>query len=292
MTVAELKKSGLEILLHTQKGSTTVTQTPELDIVIFLSFILGTNKSFIMAHPEKDVSQIQAKLFFEAIDKRKEGLPVAYITRNREFWGLPFFVTPSVLIPKADTEILVERAIQILEIQKNLLPRPPQVLDICTGSGCIAIALKHTIPEIIVTATDISLDALSIAKQNSELLVNDTITFLQEDLSEGIPSIPGKWDLIVSNPPYVPSTIASELLEDGRNEPILALDGGKDGLDLVRALIPHAYASLATNGYILIETGEYNAQMAATYLKREGFVDIVIHTDLENQDRVVEGKKQ
>lgn len=283
MTVSELRKHALTQL--------STTQTPELDIAIFLSIILKKTKSQIMAHPEIEVSLDQEKQFFDAIDQRKSGLPVAYITGTREFWGLSFHVTPSVLIPKPDTEILVERALSILETHSKKKQIPPQVLDVCTGSGCIAIALKHSIPEVNITATDISTQALTIAKYNSEKIVDGTITFIEGDLRTGLPSTPEGWNLIVSNPPYVPSTTAHSLLEDGRNEPLLALDGGTDGLDLIRELIPQAFKLLASDGYLLIETGEYNAQETVTYFKLHGFIDIVIHTDLENQDRVVEGKK-
>lgn len=270
----------------------SITQTPELDIAILLSTILGTHKSYLLAHSETEVSKDNEQKFYDAINKRKTGLPIAYITGVREFWGLPFQLTPSVLIPKQDTEILVERALNILKAEKKFLDTSPRVLDVCTGSGCIAISLKHSMPEITITATDISADALHIAKQNSDTLVHSSITFIKGDLREGIPSISGGWNLIVSNPPYIPSTTAKTLLKDGRNEPLLALDGGTDGLDLIRTLIPLAFTQLSPNGYLLLETGEYNAQETATCLKQQGFVDIVIHTDLENQDRVVEGKKQ
>jgi len=199
-----------------------------------------------------------------------------------------------VLIPKPDTEILVERAVSLAAaLHARSGGRPVRVLDVCTGSGCIAVSIAVSCPFAEVTATDISPAALAVARENAETLLPagtgsaHRIIFEMGDLRNGLPE--GPFDLVVSNPPYVPAMVARELLADGRNEPILALDGGEDGLDLVRALIDSAGQSLAQGGRILIETGEYNAGAAAGYLNTAGFTAIVIHRDLENQERVIEG---
>lgn len=297
MTIAEGRMSALQILKSAPIYSSLMYTSPELDISVILSHLLGVSRSFLLAHGENSLDSTEQP-FFEAINSRSKGTPVAYITGIKEFWGLPFKVTPAVLIPKPDTEILVERAIEIIErLQKETSPESISVLDVCTGSGCIAISIKHTFPQIQMTATDISPPALEIARFNAQTNLvphtphcEESIRFYEQDLRNGLVDVhSGTYNLIVSNPPYVPSDLARELLCDGRNEPIVALDGGTDGLDLVRELITQAKKVLAHNGRILIETGEYNAKEAASYLNLKGFIDIVVHKDLEGQDRVIEG---
>ena len=309
----------------------TNSETPTLDSLVILEHILGMTRSALMAHPEVELGKAES-FFLAAVKKRAAGLPVAYIIGIREFYGLPFQVTPDVLIPKADTEILVERASEIIKtIQEERSGQNDEyqirVLDVCTGSGCIAIALKHAYPALDITATDISSKALAIARLNAKTLLANAVSnisgnkgpetdirFIEGDLRNGLPPVtqeslgPGNeivmsnnnsfsplkedgYDLIVSNPPYVPTKLAQELLEDGRSEPLLALDGGTEGLDLICALIDQARQDLAPKGRLLIETGEYNAAKTGAYLKKAGFTAIVIHRDLANQDRVVEGMR-
>ena len=324
MTAAEASKRATTILSASRLAP--VHETPALDVSIILSHILGISRSMLFAHPELSLDGREED-FFSAIERRAEGLPVAYITGTKEFWGLDFKVTPSVLIPKPDTEILVERALEITSAMKRLraqgdrdavgadrtasMTAPLRVLDVCTGSGCIAISLKHAYPDIDVTATDISPAALAVARKNAQALLGsaEAIRFLEGDLRKDLPQAVQKdgkvlpsgsrdaaneehgYDLVVSNPPYVPSAVTRELLSDGRSEPSLALDGGADGLDLVRALVDNVDAALAPEGWLLVETGEYNARDAADYLRKKGFRDVVINKDLANSDRVVEGRR-
>lgn len=343
MTAAEASKRATTILSASRLAP--VRETPALDVSIILSHILGISRSMLFAHPELSLDGREEDLF-SAIERRAEGLPVAYITGTKEFWGLDFKVTPAVLIPKPDTEILVERALEIIanmkharELTAHTAPfehsvppthpataastAPLSVLDVCTGSGCIAISLKHSHPDIDVTATDISPAALEVAKANARILLGSgnqsvssgRIRFVEGDLREGLPpvdmtdekTLPAgsphlachrdaaheerSYDLVVSNPPYVPSDVTRELLSDGRSEPSLALDGGTDGLDLVRALVDNVDAVLAHGGWLLIETGEYNAREAADYLRLKGFRDVAIRRDLANSDRIVEGRR-
>jgi len=285
------------------------------DTLVLLAYFCGHNSAWLLAHSETDLDEGPASAFLKAVERRATGIPVAYITGIKEFWGLPFTVTPAVLIPKPDTEILVERAVEVIKMltantstkagtvsADNAVPaadhvrpesNPLRVLDVCTGSGCIAVSLLHDCPYLSMTALDISGEALSVAERNAQL-VTRPIRFIRADLRDGLPPPENVhhrgYHLIVSNPPYVPTDIAQGLLADGRGEPMLALDGGDDGLCLVRPLIDKALAVLVSGGYLLIETGEYNAKSAAKYLKASGFIDIVIHRDLEGQERVLEGR--
>lgn len=304
MTVAQAQRTAIGKLSASPLES--VRASPALDASVILSSILGVDRSALLAHPERELARDAEKDFIAAVSRRLTGLPVAYVTGRKEFWGLPFFVSDAVLIPKPDTELLVELAIARLAAlarhsatmrdRSGDAPRDtpsvtPRVLDVCTGSGCVAVAIKHSCPAADVTATDISEAALDVARKNSDALVGGAISFALGDLRRGLPLAPDgeRYDLVASNPPYVPSSVARALLEDGRAEPILALDGGDDGLDLVRALVENVRTVLRRGGTLLVETGEYNARSAATFLSENGFRDIAVHTDLAGQDRVVEG---
>lgn len=293
MTAQEALQKGRDTLDTARIAGNPVSFTPSLDASILLSLASGFPKELFLAHPEQSVD-FCADTYFQYIARRITGEPVAYITGKKEFWGRDFTVSPEVLIPKQDTEILVERALELIGKEKDAGNRS-RVLDACTGSGCIVITLAASFPHSHYTAFDISPGALAIARHNaSRLLTPDTeIDFIELDLRTGLPPCPissdGTYSLITANPPYVPAQVARTLLEDGRNEPLLALDGGEDGLDLVRILAENAIGFLSHGGRILIETGEYNARGGAACLKNNGFTDIQIHTDLEGQDRVIEG---
>ena len=282
------------------------TPSPELDVQVLLSHALKYDKTQLLLFAENHIPDDKLVWLNNAIGLRKTGLPVAYITGVKEFYGYDFFVTPDVLIPKPDTEVLVERAMELI-IQAA---RPLRILDMCTGSGCIGLSVMKTLyalekvsvenlPQI--TMVDISEPALAIAKKNAAALLPDgeilqKITFIQSDLFE---KVEGEFDFILTNPPYVPSKMVDELLQDGRNEPRLALDGDvapvvvepvettSDGTSLIKKLITQSCKHLAQNGTILMETGEYNAQATADFAQEAGFAT-EIHRDLEGQLRVVE----
>lgn len=222
---------------------------------------------------------------------------MAYITETKEFYGRDFFVNPSVLIPKPDTEILVHRGIEIIskKLQGN---SQVKLVDLCTGSGCVAVSVwkelesSFDVRKMSFFATDISSDALSVAKKNCSFHRCD-IKFLLSDLLQAKELV--NLDGIISNPPYVPNKIATKLLKDGRSEPLLALDGdcngSEDGTGIIAKLLPQGFASLKPGGFIVLETGEYNAELTAKLMEQTGFVDIRIHADLSGMLRVVEGWK-
>lgn len=251
----------------------------------------------IFCHPERFLSEQETEDFIKKVDLRCTGFPVAYITETKEFYGRDFFVNPSVLIPKPDTEILVHRGIEIIskKLQGN---SQVKLVDLCTGSGCVAVSVwkelesSSDVRKMSFFATDISPDALSVAKKNCSFHQCD-IKFLLCDLLQAKELV--DLDGIISNPPYVPNKIATKLLKDGRSEPLLALDGdcngSEDGTGLISRLLPQGFATLKPGGFIVLETGEYNAELTAKLMEQTGFVDIRIHADLSGMLRVVEGWK-
>ncbi|OJF76660.1 MAG: protein-(glutamine-N5) methyltransferase, release factor-specific [Treponema sp. CETP13] len=284
------------------------SQTPQLDVDVLLQFILKRNRSWLLSHDDEQITN--ENLFWALVEKRKTGVPIAYLTHSKEFYGYDFYVTPDVLIPKPDTELLVELACQTIKDKKKL---PLIMADICTGSGCVAISVIKSFCKTANKAkfdcycTDISKAALAVAKINAENLLNtveilsgtDTskkdskIHFLQGDLCE--PIAQKKFDLIVSNPPYVPSTLTDKMLQDGRSEPRIALNGdinsSTDGMGIIRKLVPQAYSILNKNGVFLIETGEYNADATAVLFEQNGFSQVQTVCDLSGQKRVTRGIK-
>lgn len=312
MTLQELKSKIIEKLSKT-------SPSPKLDAEVLLSHCLGFSKTELLLKLDYEVPSEKEAWLRDATARRATGLPIAYITGHKEFYGYDFIVSPDVLIPKPDTEILVERAVDVILSMmdargENLLT----VCDMCTGSGCIAIAVAKTLledervaPDQLpkFTLADISEPALDIARRNAAALLSDhgslvisRFNFVRTNLFDAITDAI-KYDVILSNPPYIPHTMVDELLRDGRSEPRLALDGDitlqgdracaddgqtkDDGLEIIRNLIPQAQAHLAPRGTVLMETGEYNAEAAAALAAAAGF-NTEIHRDLEGQLRVVE----
>ena len=314
MTLQELKSKITKDLSQT-------SPSPKLDTEVLLSYCLGFSKTDLLLKRDYEVPAEKEAWLRDAVARRAAGLPIAYITGHKEFYGYDFIVSPAVLIPKPDTEILVERAVDVILSMmdargENLLT----VCDMCTGSGCIALAVAKTLLEDErvpadqlpkFTLADISEPALDIAQRNATALLGNRLdsalilsrfNFVRTNLFDAI-SEAIKYDVILSNPPYIPHTMVDELLRDGRSEPRLALDGditlegdrattdrgepANDGLAIIRNLIPQAQAHLAPRGTILMETGEYNAEATAELAEAAGF-NTEIHKDLEGQLRVVE----
>ena len=313
-TVADARRCAVDLFMQSAILKTQLRSSLMLDADVLLQHFLNKPRAWLFAHDDTDISSIR-KAFCAAVERRCTGLPVAYITGEKDFWGLPFHVSPDVLIPKPDTELLVERSLAIIR-EKAAALRQNQtlfILDPCTGSGCVAISILHTleaenIRNLCCIAADISPAALAIARLNAERLLSaetqtrlhiiegdmrtlpETIARFEESLSSSsLISKPIRFDLIAANPPYVPSTLTQELLKDGRNEPALALDGGSDGLDFIRILTNNTCTVLNRNGVLLSEVGEYHAQAASKLFETAGFSDVRIHQDLTSQDRLIEG---
>ena len=279
-----------------------------LDVSVLLEFFLGKDKTWILLHEKDELTAEQFSKLSDAVAARKTGLPVAYITGRKEFYGYDFFVTPDVLIPKPDTEILVESALteilQKIQSEKNGIS---SLCDICTGSGCVGLSVikflseRNEIPSTKIpelTLSDISSAALLIAEKNAKNLLSkelfQKINLVKSDLFSAISK---RFDMILSNPPYVPSKMVDELLKDGRSEPRLALDGdayeksSNDGLSLIRRLVPQCMEHLNEGGILIVETGEYNALETKTIFEKSGFSHVKIIKDLEGQARDVYGEK-
>lgn len=279
-----------------------------LDVSVLLEFFLGKDKTWILLHEKDELTAEQFSKLSDAVFARKTGLPVAYITGRKEFYGYDFFVTPDVLIPKPDTEILVESALtEILQKIQNEKNGISSICDICTGSGCVGLSVikslseRNEIPSAKLpelTLSDISSAALSIAEKNAKNLLPkglcQKINLVKSDLFSAIPK---RFDMILSNPPYVPSKMVDELLKDGRSEPRLALDGdsyeepSNDGLSIIRSLIPQCMEHLNEGGILIVEAGEYNALETKAIFEKSGFSHVKIIKDLEGQARDVYGEK-
>jgi len=257
------------------------SETPNMEAQVLASFCLGKTREWVISHPEFEIPAEKINEMKLSLNRLVKGEPLPYITGKQAFYGLEFIVSPAVLIPRPETELLVEEAISWLESR----PNRRKVVDICTGSGIIAITLADTFPQAIFTATDISNDALEIARRNSqEHRVDDKITFINSDVLEGIE---GKFDLIVSNPPYIPTAKLAEL-PVVQFEPRLALDGGEDGLSITRKIFMESKEKLLPGGVIFIEI-ESTLGSATMELARDFFADAEIELlfDYANLPRVV-----
>lgn len=261
---------------------------PELDAQIILAHVMGHPRSWLLAHLETPLTPPQVDSAQQAFARLKAGEPLPYIIGHWEFFGLDFNITKDVLIPRPETELLVEKAIAWLQAS----PERRTIADIGTGSGAIAVTLAMHLPDARILATDISYAALKVAKHNAEKFhVHHKIDFLQCDiLPQHIDplSTEGHFDLICANLPYIPTETLRKLPIYG-SEPTLALDGGADGLDIYRRLLKLAPNWLAPNGKILLEI-EATQGVKALSLAYDSFndVNIQLHQDLAGHDRILE----
>lgn len=246
-----------------------------------LAHVLQTSKEYLISHDNDEISNKQKIEYNKKTETLINGTPIQYIIGFQEFMGIKFFVNKNVLIPQPDTEILVEKTIEILKKYQK-----PKVLDLCTGSGAIAISISKYLPESEVIASDISNDALEVARANDK---EGKIKFINSNLFDNIQE---KFDVIVSNPPYIKTSELKTLSKEVLNEPILALDGGEDGLAFYKKIIEQAHKFLNKDGYLCLEIGE-DQQDEITFLleKNSNYVEIKKYNDLAGNNRVITCKK-
>lgn len=273
MTYREAVKRGEEILAEASVADA------KNDAWLLLEMVCKIDRSFYYLHMEEDLLEEQVSEYEIALKKRAEHVPLQYIVGETEFMGLKFKVNSSVLIPRQDTETLVE------EVLKEVKPGM-QVLDLCTGSGCIIISILHNAPGVTGQAIDISKQALNVAKENARLN-GVSVDFEQSDLFH---NVVGTFDVIVSNPPYIPSAEVVKLMpEVGEFEPLEALDGKEDGLYFYREIISSCKDYLKPEGRIFFEIGFDQGEAVSKMLRENGFKKVRVIKDLARNDRVVTG---
>ena len=279
MTIRETIRKGMIILKNNN-----ITE-PNIKARLVMQYVLNKPRQYLLVYDTENLMLRQEVNYFKAIKKICEGIPVQHITNRQEFMKLVFYVDENVLIPRPDTEILVE---EVIKIAKKINAK--KILDLCTGSGAIAVSLAKYIEKSIITATDISPKALNVAKLNAKNNeVEDRITFIESDLFKNLKK--EKYDMIVSNPPYIKREILKKLNKDVQKEPKLALDGGYDGLDFYRKIINEADEYLKFKGYLCLEIGYDQKEDVENLLKeQEKYIDIYCKKDLCDKNRVVIAK--
>jgi len=258
------------------------SETARLDAEVLLAHTLGRDRAWLYAHADDNLSEQQLHDFNHMVEQRRLGQPIAYLTGEQEFWSLPLYVNSSTLIPRADTELLVECA------QTHILTGQEKILDLGTGTGAVAIALATLAPEATITATDVCAQTLSVAQRNIERHGQHAITLQLSHWFDDLETKP--YDIIVSNPPYVPADDPHLDLGDVRAEPRLALTSGSDGLDAIRLIVREAFAFLRPGAWIVFEHGYDQAALVRELLHRHGYSCITSHRDLANHERVTQAQ--
>ena len=282
LTLTQLYREGAKRLEEAGIGDAV------LDAWYLLEYVTGISKAMYYADPDREILAEDAKQYETYIDERSKHIPLQHITGEQEFMGYPFYVNEHVLIPRQDTEILVEEAMKMI--------RPGmKILDMCTGSGCILLSIlkmereRYYISDLKGTGVDISKEALLVAERNREQL-NVDAALIQSNLFENI-SENDRYDMIVSNPPYIQTSVIEELEEEVRlHDPYIALDGKEDGLFFYRKIIENAEKYLKPQGCLLFEIGYDQAEPVEKLMEKAGFGQIIVKKDLAGLDRVVSGR--
>lgn len=275
-----------------------IGDTPKLDAELLLAEVLHCSRTHLFTWPDQSLSAEQSAQFAQLLNQRLEGQPIAYILGQREFWGLPLNVNASTLIPRPDTEILVEAALE--KLRENHSPKTQQagltqnnpacrVLDLGTGTGAIALALKSERPDCEITGVDFSLEAVQLAQRNADTLTL-TVSFLQSDWFNALQGA-APFALIVSNPPYIEENDPHLSQGDVRFEPLSALTSGEDGLDDIRMITAQAGAFLQPGGWLIVEHGYNQAAAVQQLFKERGYVQIATRHDYGGNPRITLGQK-
>ena len=274
MRINELLEIGIE------KLKTSQIKEPISIARRIMCFVLKKDKIYLVTNGNEEVEQSTKTEFLEAISKIQKHIPIQYITKKQEFMKMDFYVDENVLIPQPDTEIVVEEAIDI--INRNKLSK---VLDMCTGSGILAISIAKYTDASKITAVDISEKALEVAEKNA--ISNDVDTKIKFIKSDMFKNISEKFDLIISNPPYIRTDVIKTLSEEVKNEPILALDGGIKGLDFYNIIAENAKKYLNENGYLVLEIGYDQKTEVVNLLEAQKYSEIRVIKDMGGNDRVI-----
>lgn len=274
-----------EIIIRYSKELEEISPTPRLDVETLLQKVLDVDRLYILLNLDKSLSDDEEKLFNKFIEERLSNRPIAYIVENREFMGLDFYVKEGVLIPRPDTEVLVE---EVIELCKD--KGPINILDIGTGSGAITVSLAKYLVNAKITSVDISDIALEIGEKNAQSNdVDDRITFIKSDLFTNIDK-DMKFDIIVSNPPYIKKEVIETLDKQVKDfEPYNALEGGIDGLDFYRAITTQGKNYINKGGILAYEVGHDQSEDVSKLMEKDGYTNIYTRKDLQQIDRVVIG---
>ena len=276
MTISEAIKKGMIELKNEN------IEEPKLKSRLLMQSILNQTRQYVIVNDMEELEKNKEEQYFSAIKILKKGIPIEHITHQKEFMKLNFFVDKNVLIPRQDTEILVEEVIKIA--QKT---NAKKILDLCTGSGAIAVSLAKYLPQSEITAIDISNDALKIAKKNAvSNNVENQITFISSDMFTNLNE--EKFDIIVSNPPYIKTNVIDNLDIQVKNEPHIALDGGKDGLYFYKKIINESYQYLKYKGFLCLEIGfDQKIDVIELIENTESFTGTYSKKDLFDNDRII-----
>lgn len=265
-----------------------------LDAWLLLEYVTKITRAYFYAHMSEEVTEETEKYYHELCEKRAQHIPLQHLTNQAFFMGYEFFVNEHVLIPRQDTEVLVEEAEKRLQTMEN-----PKILDMCTGSGCILLSILADMEKVHGIGVDISEEALKVAEKNAEnLQVSERVQFIESNLFSGVffsekdGNDTGSYDILISNPPYIPTKEIEELMEEVRfHDPRLALDGHEDGLYFYRIITEESIKYLKPGGWLLYEIGCSQGEDVSRLLRDAGFENIAVVKDLPGLDRVVLGQR-
>lgn len=275
----------IDALLNWATSELSDSDTARLDAELLLSHILNKPRSYFFTWPEKELSKKEQVAFEKIVAQRQQGTPVAYLTGEREFWNLHLKVTEVTLIPRPDTELLVE-----LALAKEQLPANARVVDLGTGTGAIALALAKENPQWQITAVDKSREAAAVARENAANNQIHNVKVAEGSWCEPLTDLPV--DMIVSNPPYIRRDDEHLQKGDVRFEPMTALASGIDGLDDIRIIARQSFNALKAGGYLLLEHGYDQGEAVRLILQEAGFSEVETSRDLSSHDRVTSARKQ